>query len=134
MFNIPTQNSPLNNLKDGAIACPVDSETGQLKEGFTSEIGSPLYEANPFNGSKLKGKRLPDWEECKSIAINAHSKIGNIPFIGWDICCTNDDWMILEGNHGIALNFHQLPPNQPLGKTEFINILKDHLIKETLNE
>ncbi len=123
MFNIPTVDSALNNLKDGGIACPVDSEKGILKEGITSEIARPLYEINPFNGAKLKGKKLPDWDKCKNIAINAHSKVGKIPFIGWDICITNKGWMILEGNHSISLNFHQLYPNKPFGKTEFIHLL-----------
>ncbi len=119
IFEIPIPNAPTNI----AIPCFIDSAKGILGEVSTPEIENPLYEISQCNIAKYKGKILPDWNECKNIAKLAHLKVGRIPFIGWDICITNEGCMILEGNHGIRLNSHQLPPNQPFGKTEFTQIM-----------
>ena len=70
---------------------------------------------------------IPEWEKVKEIALEAHRLLAGIPVIGWDIAVTDTGPVILEGNHNIAMNFHQLPPNLPFGKTAFARILLFHL-------
>lgn len=123
MFNVPTRAALINNLADGGLAVAVDSARGVLRDAFTGAPGNPRFTRNPFNGAPIAGRSLPCWRETVALAEAAHARLAAIAIIGWDIAITDRGPLILEGNHQISLNFHQLPPNGPFGRTAFPGLL-----------
>lgn len=126
-LNLPQGKEIANNLIDGAIACPVDYQTGKTLEGFIKNIDFELFETHPITGFPIKGIVIPDWFQCIDMCKRAHLLMKNTVFIGWDVALTNDGPAILEGNDHPSISFHQIPPGQPFANTIFPRILVEHL-------
>ncbi len=128
VLNVPVGIEIFNHMADGGIVVCIDAATGNLLTSYKFEAkGRPV----PVNLIQKPGMQaitnIPEWEKVKEIALEAHRLLAGIPVIGWDIAVTDTGPVILEGNHNIAMNFHQLPPNLPFGKTAFARILLFHL-------
>lgn len=129
IFNLPTGTALTNNIRDGALACPIDLERGTLLTAFSGAPGKPQFARHPRTGAPIAGRELPDWPALLSLALRAHraEPLATLPLIGWDIALTGDGPTLLEGNHQVSLNFHQVAPNPPLAATRLPAILLWHL-------
>ena len=91
--------------------------------------GDLLSLPRTFSGQGLSDypSKLPDWESAVAFVQAAHDACPNYVFIGWDIAFTNRGPMLLEGNEDWVADEYQAIRGEPLGSTEFVNVLKDHL-------
>lgn len=133
MFNLPTGAALINNLRDGGLACPVDLEHGTLRIAFAGGPGKPQFTHHPHTGASIAGRTLPQWPELLALALAAHRRepLADFPLIGWDIALTADGPVLLEANHQVSLNFHQVAPNPPLAATRLPALLLWHLRRAT---
>jgi hypothetical protein len=67
--------------------------------------------------------KLPDWSAALQHVKAAHQACSNFAFVGWDIAFTDCGPTLLEGNANWLADEYQSLTGQPLGLTEFANIL-----------
>jgi hypothetical protein len=76
---------------------------------------------------------FPNWDVALRYANAAHHVCSNFAFIGWDIAFTDQGPKILEGNANWSAGDYQRLCGQPLGRTEFAEILATQLRDLALN-
>ena len=57
-----------------------------------------VYENHPFTNVKIKGYKIPYYQEAIDMAIKASKVIPEIKYIGFDIAITDNGPVIIEGN------------------------------------
>lgn len=122
-------NRTVDNLHAGGIAAAVDLATGSLSRA--TNLGSDArlgwLSAHPNTGAQIEGRRLPLWEETKSLAIAAHRAFTDRVVIGWDVAATDEGPMIVEGNGNPDMDILQRFMREGLRKHRFADLLAFHL-------
>jgi hypothetical protein len=104
----------------------IDVANGRLMP-TPSPTGSGAKRLNHQVGNRSNNCTLPDWDAALQHAKAAHRICSNFAFIGWDIALTDQGPVLLEGNaNWCAADFQRLS-GQPLGRTEFADILAARL-------
>ena len=94
---------------DVELGAPVELKTGILGEmsGDKPEMAFDRYTDHPITGVRVKGLKVPYWQEVQAIAIAAHELCPDRLFIGWDIAVTATGAVMLEGNAYADVDFPQ---------------------------
>lgn len=102
---------------DLELGAPIDLATGILGEmtGDKPEMAFDRYADHPITGARVKGRKVPHWEEAQEIAIAAHKLCPDRLFIGWDIAVTSTGAVMLEGNAYADVDFPQRVHNCSIG-------------------
>ena len=87
----------VDNFHSHGIYAPIDIETGKII-GNAYGRDWKYHKKHPTTGITFIGYQLPLWEEVKKLAINAHSEIPELGFIGWDICIGEKKPCLIEVN------------------------------------
>lgn len=121
-------NRVVDNLHAGGIASGVRLEDGSLSAasnlGMDSRMG--WLDRHPDTGALIVGRRLPLWEEAKSLAVQAHRAFVDRVLVGWDIAITDDGPIVVEGNSSPDLDIIQRF-GTPVCKSRFGELLAWHL-------
>lgn len=83
---------------DGGFDAEIDPDTGIVITDGYSENGN-VYVTHPDSGIKIKGFRIPRWDDLK---LTVHQLMDELPeygYVGWDLVLTNDGWCVMEGNY-----------------------------------
>ena len=88
----------LCSRSSGSIVAGINSETGIVEtDGFTDQ--KEYYICHPDTGIRMKGFRVPKWDEVCRLAVEAAMRFEDLGYIGWDFAYTEDEkWIIVEGN------------------------------------
>jgi hypothetical protein len=125
--------SAVDNFHAGGIAAPVDVATGRL--GAASDMGlkrtTRWHDVHPVTGGRIDGRFLPYWPEAKTLAIEAHAKLGERVVIGWDVAVLADGPMIIEANGLPDQDILQRIHKAPLGEARLGQLLAHHLTHGT---
>lgn len=82
----------------------IDLESGEIKNpGIYLDITKPKVFEHPITKVPVIGFKIPYWNECKTLAIQAAELTPENRSIGWDIAITNDGPVLVEGNHNWSL-------------------------------
>jgi len=96
----------------------IDAQTGELVTDGIHSLSE--VEHHPVTGMKIKGYRMPEWEELKAMLEEAARMFPTLRYIGWDVAHTDRGWCIIEGNtngefffqmcvgHGVKREFEDL--------------------------
>jgi len=96
----------------------IDAETGELVTNGLHSLAEVEY--HPVTGMKIKGFKMPQWEELKAMLEEAARMLPTLRYIGWDVAHTDKGWCIIEGNtngefffqmcvgHGVKREFEDL--------------------------
>jgi hypothetical protein len=104
----------------------IDVANGRLMpEPPQDNPGMLIYQYRRFGSNNAC--TLPDWDAALRYVKAAHNVCSNFAFIGWDVAFTPDGVMILEGNTNWTAVTHQSLRGEPLGLTNFANILETQL-------
>lgn len=127
VFKIPTGRSLVDNFDSGSLACPVDLDTGVLGPGTYKRYHDPanrIQVDDPGTGGRIKGRRLPFWGETKSLALDAHGRIGSeLSILGWDMAITEEGPVIIECNKYPGSDLAQIGSQNGLGETAYSRYL-----------
>jgi len=104
----------------GGVLAEVDND-GYLRSPRDRHVEGAL-ECHPDTGERIAGRRLPAFDEMKKLAIRAHEALGTVGIVSWDIGLLADGPVLVEGNSTGHLDFIQLALDQPLGRTEYVQI------------
>ncbi|HEX5580251.1 MAG TPA: sugar-transfer associated ATP-grasp domain-containing protein, partial [Gemmatimonadaceae bacterium] len=121
VLRMGTGASTADNFAQGGIASPVDAATGTLGDArrIDKQQRTHAYRAHPDTGAAITGYRVPFWEESVRLALDAHTRLGAIPCVGWDVAVLDDGPVLLEGNWNACTKLLQVATQTPLLATEF---------------
>jgi len=119
----------VDNMKAGGLLAPIDLATGRLGLGCKG-YGGGDYAVHPVSGAPVAGFVLPDWEEAKALAVQAHrSTFADYALIGWDIGLTDQGPMLVEGNAKPGVLMPQRAGRQGLGGQRYGTLLAFQLAR-----
>jgi hypothetical protein len=124
-----SKSSPVDNFHAGGIAAAVDLATGTLGRASGLGLGGDFswHERHPLTGGAILGRRLPDWEAAKALAVAAHRLLAPRIVVGWDIGFLPDGPCLVEGNVGPDADIHQRAELRPIGNGRYGELLAIHL-------
>lgn len=76
----------------------VDAETGIVISDGYQESGK-VYEVQPDTGVRMKGFRIPRWNEMLVMVDELMALLPEYGYIGWDLVLTKEGWVVMEGNY-----------------------------------
>ncbi|QFJ56090.1 sugar-transfer associated ATP-grasp domain-containing protein [Pseudobutyrivibrio xylanivorans] len=93
-----SSSGPLDNLYQGAIIADVDVNTGEVLTSAVNRKGEE-FAIHPLTGKKIKGFRIPQWENVISMVKEMNGLVPGVGYIGWDMAITADRGvLVIEGN------------------------------------
>lgn len=112
-----------------ALAARVEPDSGRLGPPLLKRPDYLLGEndEHPRTERRLTGQKLPEWEEAKTLALQAHATLPNIACVGWDVMLTANGPRLLEGNYDCSATLTQITHQQLLGLTRFPEYLTAHI-------
>ena len=118
---MPVGAAPVDNLSAGGIAAGV-SESGHLSSAIGLDVSLGTHSHHPSTKAPILDEQLPQWREMVELALLAHEKFREPYFIGWDIALTDEGPVVVEANSTWGFELVQMPQNQPLGETKFVEV------------
>jgi hypothetical protein len=99
------------------LAAAIDLDTGRLGQmtGDKKETAGIWYDRHPVTDAVVAGRVIPFWDEIKALAERAHAACHDRFIIGWDIACTPEGPVVLEGNSYPDVEFLQRVHQCPIG-------------------
>lgn len=121
--------SPVDNVRAGGIAASVDLAAGTLGTATGLGLGGDFrwHETHPLTGARIRGRRLPHWEEAMALAIAAHRLVAPRVMVGWDVAFLPDGPCLIEGNTEPDTDIHQRIELRPLGNARYGELLAFHM-------
>lgn len=96
-----------DNVAFGGVVCSVNMETGEFGNGLQLVNHSYVsIERHPDSGEFLHGV-VPNWEYIKSKLLDMSKYLSQLEYLGFDVVCTQEGFVILEINSHQDL--HRLP-------------------------
>lgn len=101
--------SVVDNAHAGGVFAQINVDTGIIESEGISTDGE-RFELHPDTNKKIKGYRIPRWEEIKRFCIEASLFVPNTFIVGWDVVINKKgDLELLEGNGGPDFDVMQSP-------------------------
>lgn len=82
-----------------------------IKQGILSEAKNyknEVHEIHPDSKVKIKGQKVPKWEELKKMCRHVASQFPYIPYMAWDIVITQNGFKVIEINASTGLTLLQM--------------------------
>lgn len=106
---------PVDNGSKGGLAAKIDIKTGVLSEArCLHELC--CYPVHPDSGNRIKGVKIPMWDEIKREILEVCRKIPYMDFIAWDLLLTENGLCMIEANTSSGVNILQLWGGQRKGE------------------
>lgn len=127
VFRIAVDSTTVDNIHRGGVAAGIDLTSGEIGD---AQALSPIAERishHPRTGDAIRGRKIPDWEAAKALAVQAHRVIPELTVIGWDVGFTREGPVLVEGNSAPCVHLLQKGLGAPLGGTRFARLLAHHI-------
>ena len=102
----------VDNINAGGMAAPVNIETGEIMHPAFDKDGI-YYETHPYTNCKIKGWKLPYWDEAVKLVLEAATVVKEVGYVGWDVAATENGPVLIEGNPFPGHDILQMPPHVP---------------------
>jgi len=118
-LRLPVGKMEVDNTSAGALASPVDLDSGRLGIGscINSYKGRFEFSTHPDTHKRFEGELLPYWDQILKCSIELHASASS-PFIGWDITMSEAGCMVMEGSL-VWSGGVEAPGTQPLKDTDY---------------
>lgn len=92
--------SVVDNVYGGGVVARVDTETGEVMTAGCKKYGETVitYDAHPDTNVKIKGSRIPRWNELLDTINELVRVVPEQKYVGWDMALTDGGWVMIEGN------------------------------------
>jgi hypothetical protein len=126
-FRFPTVSGIMvDNLARGAIAFPVDLESGRFKSGGMYGR-TERFDTHPGSGRRITGLALPFFRESLELCRHAHGRaFSRYPTVGWDVAITADGPQLVEMNIQ-WLRPAGLPDEAFTGQSLYVDCILSHM-------
>ena len=119
----------VDNLHAGGIGALIGLGSGTLSKA--SDLGADArlgwFSTHPTTGARIEGRVVPNWEQVKAAAVDAHRQFSDRVVIGWDIAILDDGPVFIEGNGNPDLDILQRFMRVGLREHRFAALLAHHL-------
>ena len=89
----------VDNFHSGGMAAAIDLKTGELVTHAANMEGDTFI-VHPVSGAKIKGFKIPFFDEAIQMVKDICAKEGVEGNLGWDICITEKGPVLIEANRG----------------------------------
>ncbi len=113
-IRIGNDNNVVDNFNHGGMAAPINIDTGIIEYPAIDKDGN-LYYNHPLTNEKIVGFKIPDMDKIKNFVEKLAKEIPEVRYVGWDVCPTDNDIAIIEGNEFPGHDIYQLPPHRKDG-------------------
>lgn len=98
LLRMGTNGSFVDNTHSGGVFTPIDVRTGiTMTNGI--DLQGKTFEYHPNTGKRIKGFKIPHWDDCLKVCSLATRVIPNNYFTGWDLCVLPSGQVeLIEGN------------------------------------
>jgi len=129
LLRMGTGDATADNFAQGGIAAPIDAETGELGDarGLDANGLTHVHPIHPDTGLAIAGTRIPFWRESVDLALRAHSLLGDLPVVGWDVAVTPCGPVLVEGNWNPCIKLLQVATQTPMLATSLATAVLDRL-------
>lgn len=86
-----------DNYTNGGMACPIDIETGKLRDTAYGK-NCTEYQKHPFSGITFDGFDVYGFDECLKLVKEVAFVEPSARFVGWDFAVTPNGIELIEGN------------------------------------
>lgn len=100
----------VDNLNSGGMSALVDRESGVISHNASDKDGI-IYEYHPQSKTKIKGFRLPMYEQAMALVRKSALEMPELGYVGWDVAFTNKGPVLIEANHYPGHDIYQLKSN-----------------------
>lgn len=123
------KSAPTDNVSRGGLRSGIDLETGALTFASASwtyrqGAGFAEYHDHPDSKTRITGTRVPRWDEVKATLLRVVKCLPMLLYVGWDVVVTDDDIVLIEGNHSPALATQLYHPY--LGTPQMVRFFRHH--------
>ncbi|MFO7545422.1 MAG: sugar-transfer associated ATP-grasp domain-containing protein [Trueperaceae bacterium] len=123
------KSAPTDNVSRGGLRSGVDLETGELTFASASwthqrGVGFVDHHTHPDSGTHITGTRVPRWDEVKATLVRLVQRFPMMLYVGWDVVVTDDDIVVIEGNHSPNLATQMYRPY--LGDPRIARFFRHH--------
>lgn len=124
----------INQDEMDVIGCTNDlycslNENGTIDSNVIDDYGH-VYQEHPLTGKKFKEVKIKGVKEAFLMCQEAHLRVPQIRYIGWDVAFTNNGPVLVEGNeypgYGI-IQFYKLKNSRTGHLKEIADILGDEI-------
>jgi hypothetical protein len=93
----------------GLLTAGVEMDRGVLTPAWGESMADGEFESHPDSGSVIAGAVVPHWSAIVELAVRAHHKFNDVPFISWEIAVGGSGPVLLEASSHIDSVDHVLP-------------------------
>ena len=101
----------------------MQEDDGVLGPAIEKSLDSTPLDTHPDTGTRVRGVKIPFWEQIVSLCLDAHEAFPTLCSVGWDVAVTENGPLLVEGNPTWCVELMQRPHNTPLGRTRLAKIL-----------
>lgn len=98
LLRVGRRGSLVDNTSQGALAFPIDMESGEIGPGLIKNIWSETFECHKDSGELITGENVPYWNEAVDLSIRAVAAFPHLQFAGVDIAITAEGPVVIELN------------------------------------
>ena len=98
LLRVGRSGSQVDNTSSGGFACPIDLDTGRIREALDLTPMRNSYAVHPDTGAKLQGFVIPHWAACLEVAGRALAAFPKMGFAGVDVAVTEEGPSVIELN------------------------------------
>ena len=100
ILRMGTGDSIIDNTHNGGIFASIDVKTGVIETDGLDSNGR-TYIAHPDSGKRIRGFKIPYWNNVVETCGRATKVLPELIFAGWDVVVMEDGRIaLIEGNHG----------------------------------
>jgi hypothetical protein len=124
-------NHLIDNFHAGGIATAVDIASGELGQASNMGVDARLgwLDRHPTSGARIRGRKLPRWDDTLRLAEQAHRAFGDRVVIGWDVAVTPDGPVVVEGNGAPDLDIIQRTGRTGLANSRWAELMCRHIAR-----
>ena len=115
-----------DNLSLGGIGAQIDIPSG-IVCSFGRDFNFHAYAHHPSTGTQILGLQIPYWDAAIDLVKEAHKRVPQCLFYGWDIAITETGVDIVEANSRPGTRIMQVMDAVPKGKTLLPLLKRDRL-------
>lgn len=110
-LRIGNNKNNVDNFNHNGLLAKIDIETGEINFPAIDKKKN-IYNSHPLTKEKIKGIKIPRWEEVKKLCVKASQEVKEVGYIGWDVCIGEKKCFFIEGNEFPGHDLYALPTHR----------------------
>jgi hypothetical protein len=97
----------------GELVAGIDVESGRLESALAEFVSDGEFSVHPATGLMIEDAIVPQWSALRELALRAHQRFGEFPFVGWRIALSGAGPVLVEAQSDWGVFRHVWPARTP---------------------